>query len=116
MNGVICKPDGTSRAKGYSGAGDCKNVPDAQVIHNRGPIPIGLYKIGKHVDTVTHGPFVLPLTPSEANTMYGRDGFLIHGDSVIHPGTASEGCIILPRDVREEIEASGDQWLAVNRE
>ena len=39
----------------------------------------------------------MPLIPSPTNEMFGRSEFLIHGDSLEHPGAASEGCIILPR-------------------
>lgn len=100
-------------AVGYSGQPECKNDPTKCGIHNKGPIPQGRYTIGQPIDTKTHGPFVLPLTPAAANEMYGRSGFLIHGDSVVHPGTASEGCIIMPRNVREEIHESGDNQLEV---
>jgi hypothetical protein len=105
--------DGERIAVGYSGAGECKNVPAAQDVHNAGPIPRGTYTIGAPVNTVTHGPYVLPLTPDAANEMCGRAGFLIHGDSVVHPGTASEGCIILGRQVREAIWNSKDTTLEV---
>ena len=100
-------------AIGYSGAGDCKNDPSAQDVHNAGPIPRGTYTIGAPVDTVTHGPYVLSLTPDPANEMCGRSGFLCHGDSVVHPGTASQGCIIMPRLVREQIWNSNDLTLEV---
>jgi hypothetical protein len=98
---------------GYSGKGEGKNKPDLQDQHSVGPIPVGLYRIHEPVDTVTHGPYVLRLEPDASNEMFGRDGFLIHGDSVIHPGTASEGCIILPRGIREEIWKSRDHDLRV---
>lgn len=100
-------------AIGYSGAGDGKNNPDAQDQHNVGPIPRGNYTIGAPCDTMTHGPYVLRLTPYAANNMCGRAGFLIHGDSVVHPGTASEGCIIMPRAIREKVWDSGDRDLIV---
>lgn len=100
-------------SSGYSGAGDGKNNPAMQDVHNVGPIPRGEYEIGSPSDTKTHGPYVLHLTPAETNDMHGRSGFLIHGDSVVHPGTASEGCIILPRTVRERIWESGDIALTV---
>jgi hypothetical protein len=45
--------------------------------------------------------------------MFGRDGFLIHGDSVEHPGTASHGCIIMSRAIREAIAQSDDHELNV---
>ena len=105
--------DGQRVAIGYSGAGDCKNDPSAQDVHNAGPLPRGLYEIGAPVDTMTHGPYVLRLTPDPANEMCGRAGFLIHGDSKVAPGTASEGCIILRRMVREKIWDSGDKQLEV---
>lgn len=111
--GRMYGPDDVLVGVGYSGAGDCKNNPVTQTMHNRGPLPRGIYYIGTAKNTVTHGPFVLPLTPDPSNEMFGRDGFLIHGDSVIHPGTASEGCIILSRDVREAIAISGDKDLQV---
>ena len=98
---------------GYAGAGDGKNNPAMQDVHNVGPLPRGDYTIGEPCDTKTHGPYVLHLTPAAENEMCGRSGFLIHGDSVVHPGTASEGCIILPRPVRERIWSSGDTALTV---
>ena len=58
-------------------------------------------------------PFSLRLTPDPANDMCGRDGFLIHGDSIAHPGTASQGCIILNRLQREHIAASPVKLLRV---
>lgn len=111
--GRMYADNGALLGVGYSGAGDCKNNPATQSMKDRGPIPTGDYRIGSSVDTVTHGPFVLPLTPNPQNEMYGRSGFLIHGDSVVNPGTASEGCIILSRDVRNAIAASRDYDLQV---
>jgi len=100
---------------GYSGFGAGKNNPALEYEPNIGPIPRGLYQIGapEDPDGGPHGPFVLPLTPDPANQMFGRSGFLIHGDSVLHPGTASRGCIILDDAIREQIAASGDDQLQV---
>jgi hypothetical protein len=53
------------------------------------------------------------LTPAPENTMFGRDGFLMHGDSIEHPGCASEGCIIVGRAVREAVSESDDKSLEV---
>ncbi len=105
--------EGANIIRGYSGAGEGKNNPADQEIHNVGPIPRGSYTISGPVDTVTHGPYVLPLTPDPANEMFGRSSFLIHGDSKVDPGNASEGCIIMPRNIRERIWASGDTDLMV---
>lgn len=111
--GALTRDDGMIVAVGYSGAGAGKNNPDAQDLHDVGPLPRGHYFIEPPVDTRTHGPFVLWLDPDVDNVMYGRSGFGIHGDSVIHPGMASEGCIVLPRAIREQIWNSGDHRLTV---
>ena len=44
---------------------------------------------------------------------HGRDGFLIHGDNPALNGSASEGCIILGKPLRELIAASTDKDLNV---
>lgn len=100
-------------AWGYSGRGPGKNNPACQAVHSVGPIPCGLYTIGEPYDSKEHGPYVLPLTPHPANQMYGRSGFLIHGDSIREPGTASEGCIIASKITRLTIGESNDRLLLV---
>lgn len=106
--------DGALIATGYSGSVDGKNDPAKQTVPNVGPIPRGSYTIGDPVlFTAVHGPFVMPLTPNLHTQMFGRSGFLIHGDSVVEPGTASQGCIILSRPVRDAIAKSGDRNLLV---
>lgn len=111
--GKILDPDGAVIGYGYSGKGIHKNNPEAQSQHDEGPIPEGYYTIGDPHNTVTHGPFVLPLNPDPQNKMFGRSGFLIHGDSVTHPGTASLGCIIAARYIREDIAKSPVKLLGV---
>lgn len=106
-------PDGYVVGIGYSGKDDYKNRPAYTGVRNSGPIPVGKYRIGTPVDTVTHGPYVLPLSPDPDNEMFGRYGFMIHGDSVVAPGTASEGCVILDKDVRHLIGKSSDRFLTV---
>ena len=90
-------------ATGYSGseADGGKNNPDKQCESDIGPIPRGTYSIGDPF--AGPSPFSLRLTPAPGNEMCGRSGFLIPGDSIAAPGTASHGCIILPRPVRERI-------------
>jgi hypothetical protein len=113
ITGRLYDNDGELVGVGYSGAPSQKNNPDAQSMKNEGPIPVGKYTIGSPVNSVTHGPFVLSLTPDENNLMWGRSAFLLHGDSKVDPGNASEGCIIQSRDVRETVWASGDHELQV---
>lgn len=103
--------DGNIVATGYSGRAEGRNNSTMQDRHNVGPIPRGVYSISDPFDTETHGPFVLRLTPDVGNEMFGRSGFLMHGDNAAHD--ASEGCIIMPRDVREAVAASGEKQIEV---
>jgi len=74
--------DGTHVATGYSGAGEGKNNPTLQNVHNVGPIPQGDWTItGPPVNTEDHGPFVLRLNPVSGTETFSRSGFLMHGDS-----------------------------------
>lgn len=110
--GHLTRNSKTVSKSGYSGSGKGKNNPKMQDKSNVGPIPRGNWTIGKPRDTKNHGPHVMDLTPN-AHSALGRTEFLIHGDSVSHPGTASQGCIILPRNIREKISGSGDHALVV---
>jgi Protein of unknown function (DUF2778) len=112
QTGALFGSDGV-RLEAYSGKGEYKNKPEAQNIKNWGPLPCGVYRIGDPFDDPIHGPDCLRLTPDAANEMYGRDGFLIHGDSIAHPGTASEGCVVTSRANREKIHLSQDRELHV---
>ena len=105
--------NGAVAGQGYSGFGEGKNNPAMQAVVDVGPIPQGVYRIGPPHDTTTHGPHVMDLTPAPGTDTHGRDGFLIHGDSLEHPGAASHGCIILGHDLRVKISGSGDGQLQV---
>jgi type VI secretion system (T6SS) effector TldE1-like protein len=114
--GRLFDDGGALVATGYSGFGADKNQPADESVANLGPIPAGQYSIGAPESVNVsgpHGPYVLRLMPASTNNMFGRDGFLIHGDSVEHPGTASHGCIIMPRAIREAIAQSDDHELNV---
>lgn len=106
--------DGLLIATGYSGFGDGKNNPRFEATPDVGPIPCGLWAIcGPPYTTTEHGPYVLRLEPEPGTAMYGRAGFLMHGDSIEHPGEASKGCIILDRVTRTRVYQSGDTKLQV---
>lgn len=111
--GKLISDTGEVTAVGYSGLGVGKNNPTNQDIHDFGPIPCGVWIMSKPLDTITHGPYVIPLSPMVHTETFGRTGFLIHGDSMVHPGTASLGCIIVPKVIREKIWASNDHSLQV---
>lgn len=99
-------------AVGYSGNGAGKNSPQMEQIRNIGPIPRGRYRIGQPYQSESKGPHVMNLDPI-GHQAHGRTLFRVHGDSRRHPGTASEGCIILPLHIRRQISASGDTELNV---
>ena len=99
---------------GYSGYPPNVNNPKAQGIIDSGPIPKGTYTITFIGNTDTHGPFVLGLIPAKANVMFGRSGFLMHSDSIMHPGFASKGCIICLTSLRQLIWLSKDIVLIVS--
>lgn len=98
--------DGNHVAYGYSGHGEGKNNPALENESCVGPIPRGVW----HVEVITANGVpcdyegkkapVMRLTPSPDTETFGRSGFLIHGDSVHEPGTASLGCIIENHDER----------------
>jgi RHS repeat-associated protein len=88
---------------GYSGKGEGVNNPAAQNQKNVGPIPQGTYTVGGF--TTRRGANTRPLTPDPTNKMYGRAGFLLHGDNSERNNTASEGCIIIPPRCRTAVPA-----------
>ncbi len=85
----------------YAGNGSGLNNPNAQNQHNVGPLPQGNYVVG--APNNRRGPYTRPLTPDPSNNMFGRSGFLIHGDNAAQNNSASEGCIVAPRDCRSGI-------------
>lgn len=111
---------------GYSGKGDDKNNPASEGKEGFGPIPCGHYTItggpnGVPYDSPGHGPFVMHLVPDDETRArilsLGRDpgSFLMHGDKIGALGTASEGCIIQSRGVREKVwgDNAVDPYLQV---
>ena len=105
--------NGQPSGAGYSAMGAGQNNPAMQMVHDVGPIPQGLWQIGPPFDTATHGPHVMALAPEPHTVTFGRSGFLIHADSIAHPGKASCGCIVLSSVLRHMISASGDRQLQV---
>lgn len=98
---------------GYSGIDDGLDNPAEQSVPNTGPIPVGVYDIGEAFSHPICGPVSMRLTPQEGTDTFGRGGFLIHGDNQAMNHTASHGCIILPRLIREAMAASEDKVLTV---
>lgn len=106
--------DGVLVGTGYSGRGSGKDNPEMEDVVGVGPIPRGQWHIGPAYDHPHLGPVVMNLTPV-GHDAHGRSAFRIHGDSIAHPGEASDGCIIQGHDVREKIASSADRVLLVVR-
>lgn len=111
--GTLTDSDGASYSGGYSGNGQGLNNPAMSDVQDVGPLPAGLYTIGVFADRPVVGEFAAPLDPDADNQMFGRSGFFMHGDNPAADHTASDGCIVLPRAVREAVAASGDIRLQV---
>ncbi len=104
--------NGAHIATGYSGAGPGRNNPAMQSSQGQ-PIPQGRYDVGPAHQGTHTGPVTLNLDAQPGTQTFGRDLFRAHGDSIAHPGTASEGCVIVPRAAREQMANSPDRTLTV---
>lgn len=110
-SGVLSRA-GETVATGYSGKGVHKNKPASEALRGEGPIPAGQWLMTRVYDSRKVGPYAIALKPV-GHDAHGRSAFLIHGDSISRPGTASNGCIIMPRKARERVWTSGDRDLRV---
>ena len=116
--GEMSNPEGKVVATGYAG-GNCGNNPEGinnpamQEVHAVGPLPQGVYKFDTVVLQSHLGPYAIPLIPDPTNEMFGRSAFYIHGDTVGRPRCASEGCIIMPRAIREDMYLGDDHTVVV---
>lgn len=101
----------------YSGHGQGLNQPGAQTIRSVGPIPQGDYTIGAPRDPPDHlGPLAMPLSPLKTTNTFGRSGFFLHGDNGALNHTASDGCIVAGRAIRQAVDRArreGDVHLQV---
>ena len=100
----VCRNEGGetyASCNGYAGRDNGLNNSEAQNISNTGPIPQGTYIVGG--TTTRRGPGTRPLMPSSNNEMFGRSGFLLHGDNAQRNNSASHGCIIIPPDCRRAV-------------
>lgn len=111
--GHLSDKNGKVVATGYAGKGEHKNKPSDQNMVGVGPLPQGRYTLSPPRTSQKTGPYAMDLIPDASNEMYGRSAFQMHGDSIKAPGTASSGCIIMPRNIRELVWNSGDHQLQV---
>lgn len=110
------RPRWRTLAFGYSGRAEGKNNARWEKVAGKGPIPQGLWQTGQAYDSRRVGSIAIPLTAHATTVTHGRSAFLIHGDSKLHPGQASSGCIILPRVGRYLIARLAGSWLLVSDE
>jgi hypothetical protein len=99
--------DGVVIGAGYAGAGRGKNNPSMQAAKAVGPIPRGRWRMVTVRDSPNTGPYTIVLEPCSGTDTCGRGDFRIHGDSIRNPGTASHGCIVIQRAIRQAIYAPG---------
>lgn len=99
--------DGTRTLLGpaYSGAPGHVNVAGDVALVAEGPIPLGNWEIGTPFDSPHTGPFSIPLTPAADTETFSRSVFECHGDTPEHNQSASHGCIIAARTIREIVAA-----------
>jgi hypothetical protein len=104
--GVLESPTGFKLGDGYSGNGAGLNNPAMENVPMHGPIPRGSWTINPFFDDPDgKGPVVAHLTPCVDTQTFGRSGFMIHGDNSALNHSASEGCIVAPRFIRDQIAA-----------
>jgi hypothetical protein len=117
--GQLFDKTGKLVSTGYSGRGRGKNNPSMQDARAVGPLPRGTWRMVSIYDSARVGKRTIALDPvdekpgNDRHEPTGRSAFRIHGDSIRNPGTASHGCIILPRAVRLAMWASGDRLIEV---
>jgi hypothetical protein len=94
-------------SQGYAGHGEGKNNPEMENVRGVGPLPHGIYvavsMFHHHPDLGAYAMLLQPDEETKARIIaLGRDpgSFFCHGDSYMHPGDASDGCIILDRVTR----------------
>lgn len=108
----VLSHNGEPLGRGYSGNSAGLNNPKLEMVHNHGPIPRGVWEIGLWFDDKHLGPCVAALRPTSQD-VFGRGGFFIHGDNKAMNFSASDGCIILSKELRQTIRDSGETQLTV---
>ena len=98
---------------GYAGAPGHVNRPGSSHLVGLGPVPPGEYHVGLPVKHPRLGPIAFRLRPKPGNVMFGRSGFMIHGDNGKGDRSASRGCIILNRMDREKVRECHVRHLTV---
>lgn len=87
------------------------------MVNNYGPLPAGTYTIGSEQDNVLRNGKTrddsMRLYSDPGTWTYERGGLLIHDDNGVHNHSASEGCIVMDKKIRNKIGNSHDHILRV---
>lgn len=105
---TFTEPQDCETIKGFGYSGVALNDVHKENISNVGPLPHGSYTITKVYDDAARGRHTCVLTPASTNKMYGRSGFLIHGDTPSESHNASDGCIIMPLWIRTQFKVEDE--------
>jgi hypothetical protein len=102
-------------AQCYSGIGEGLNNPLMQEVHNVGPIPRGMFRIGDPYHHAHLGEDTMNLDPINGTNTFGRSDFRLHADLKGWPSKhiASHGCVIMIKKERLLVAASLDRMLEV---
>ena len=93
--------NGKKIGTGYSGHGEGLNNPDMQHVRAVGPIPRGTWRMEGVYNSAKVGPFAIMLVPADGTDALGRYAFRVHGDNSRGNKSASNGCLIFPRNIRD---------------
>jgi hypothetical protein len=105
--------NGKKVAVGYSGIGPGLNNPDMDGVIRVGPIPQGRWRMEGVYNSAQVGPYAIILFPGDGTNAKGRGAFRVHGDNSKGNKTASNGCMIFPRAVREQMWQFQDHIIDV---
>lgn len=118
-SGVILDEQKRKVTVGWAGHGAGRNNPAMQQVHDTGPLPQGLYKVGSWGDAESEpsypahlGPFIASITQIEGET-FGRSGFYIHGPGGADPLQSSKGCIEIHRPGRLLVMQGAPDFMRV---
>jgi RHS repeat-associated protein len=97
----------------YSGSGASRDKPADQCVKDKGPIPGGWWNIGSGYNHPELGNPTFNLDPQTGTDTCLRDLFRIHADNSLGNFSASGGCIVCSKQVRDQLKngGGGDLWV-----
>ena len=105
--GTIKSSLGVFVAMCWAGCGIGKNNPSMQEVHDIGPLPRGLYRVGPWEEMHPGlGPMVAHLEMVSGES-FGRSGFYFHGpaNDPAKYGQESHGCVVVAHAGREIVKS-----------